>query len=145
MQSALATAVQRFTSPRDEGQLRELDLALSTVAPAACTESEFSLLLNIFERFPDEDGFGVFWSIVHLLEATTGYEPALVESVRRKPSEFNLLMINRLINGGTSVVAGQSLVSLLRAVSSSTTASPRAIELASGFVDFQKEHGHGEA
>jgi len=48
-----------------------LELALSAVVPASCTEVEFSLLLGIFERFPDDDGF-IFWSIVHMLEDMTG-------------------------------------------------------------------------
>ncbi|HEX3159728.1 MAG TPA: hypothetical protein VHQ45_14505, partial [Gemmatimonadaceae bacterium] len=78
MQSTLVAAIERFTSPRDEKQLQELELALGAVAPASCTQAEFSLLLGILERFPDDDGSGVFWSIVHLLEATSGYEPALV-------------------------------------------------------------------
>lgn len=121
-----------------------LELALSAVVPASCTEVEFSLLLGIFERFPDDDGF-IFWSIVHMLEDMTGYEPALVESVLRKPVEFNIVMINRLINGGTPVVEGRSLVSLLRSVAASDAASASVRELAAKFVEYQESHGRGEA
>jgi hypothetical protein len=93
----------------------------------------------------EEDGFGVFWSIVHFLEATNGYEEVLVESVLRNPTEFNLLMVNRLINGGVLSVAGQSLPALLREVALRQSVSPRAREVAGGFVKYQEQHGHGEA
>src|ERR1700723_1101145 len=52
-------------------------------------------LLAVFERFPEDDGAGVFWSILHGLEALTGYEPALVRSVQKRPSEFGVLMVGR--------------------------------------------------
>jgi hypothetical protein len=146
MRSALAAAVERFTLPQDEAQLQALEQALGAVVPASCGQEELALLLGVFERFPGEDGFGIFWSIVHLLEATAGYEPALVSSVLRKPVEFNLLMVNRLLNAGVVLVEGQSLLSLLHVVASREDASPRAREEARRFIEYQKRgHGRTEA
>lgn len=67
MPSALVAAMEQFTSPQDEQQLRALDQALNAAAPSSCAKPEFEALLRVFERFPEEDGFGVFWSIVHIL------------------------------------------------------------------------------
>ena len=64
-------------------------------------------MLRVFERYPDEDGAGVFWSIVHGLEALPGYEPFLVESYsKRAPSEFGVIMLGRILNSGQREIAG---------------------------------------
>jgi hypothetical protein len=80
-----------------------------------------------------------------MLEDTTGYEPALIESVLRKLVELDITMINRLINGGTSGVEGRSLVSLLRAIAASDAASGGVRELATKCVEYQKRPGRAEA
>lgn len=72
MSPSLADILGRFTAPRDEAQLRQLDETVGAVRPQDCGELEFRALLGVFERFPEDDGFGVFWSIVHCLEACTG-------------------------------------------------------------------------
>ncbi|MFO0851256.1 MAG: hypothetical protein U0871_22275 [Gemmataceae bacterium] len=73
-------------------------------------------ILGIFERFPAHDGFGVFWSAVHGLESLSGYELALIESVRQAPAMFSLRMIRRILNSGVSEVAGVRLLELVREV-----------------------------
>jgi hypothetical protein len=55
-------------------------------------------LLAIFERFPLHDGYGVFWSALHGLEDIPAYEPHLIASLRRQPSQFGLLMVRRILN-----------------------------------------------
>ena len=145
MATALTTAVDHFANATDEAQLRELEENLSKFVPACCGEAEFRSLLGVFERFPDEDGFEVFWSIVHLIEACNGYELFLVQSVLRKPSEFNVVMINRLINGGVTSVEGQSLFAVLASVGSNKVASPRATELAKHLLEYQRGQGRAEA
>jgi hypothetical protein len=145
MASALTTAIERFTSPQDEQQIQSLDQALSAVTPSSCGQAECLALIQVFERFPKDDGFGVFWSILHFLEATDGYEETLIESVLRSPTEFTLIMVNRLINGGVASVAGRSLIVLLRELSLSEETSPRAKELAGEFLAYQRKHGCAEA
>jgi hypothetical protein len=135
----LVQALDRFSDPDDEAQLRELDENLSKLVPADCGDFEIRALLAVFERFPDNDGLGVFWSIVHLLEACDGYAPILVESVLRKPCEFNLLMINRLINADVTSVEGQSLIELLTGVCANTSVSPRARQMTQDFLTYQKQ------
>jgi hypothetical protein len=137
MSQLLIEILKDFTSPQDEKQLRQLDDTLAAINPEDCGQEEFRVLLDVFERFPEEDGFGVFWSIVHCLEACTGYESALVESVTRMPVEFNILMVNRLINGGITQVNGRSLLSILTSVKSHPSATSSAKESAQDFVEYQ--------
>lgn len=59
-------------------------------------------LLGVFERFPDEDGADVFWSIVHGLEDIEGYEPILRDSQRASPCEFKRVMLMRIENAAKS-------------------------------------------
>lgn len=57
------------------------------------------VLFGVFERFPEDDGAGVFWAIVHGIEALPfNYEPFLQESHSRKPSEMTEVMLMRLAN-----------------------------------------------
>jgi hypothetical protein len=142
--TALTDAIDRFASVEDEAQLRELEENLSKFVPSRCGEAEFCSLLAVFERFPDEDGFGVFWSIVHLLEACNGYESFVAQSVLRKPSEFNVVMINRLVNRGVTSVEGQSLFALLASVGSNPAASARATACART-LSYQAGQGRAEA
>lgn len=56
-------------------------------------------LFGVFERFPEDDGAGVFWSIVHGVEALPyNYGPLLQASHARTPSEMSTVMIARLAN-----------------------------------------------
>jgi hypothetical protein len=57
-------------------------------------------VLRFIENHPDED-LGAPGPLVHFVERfyRRGYEDQLVESVRRRPTELNLWMLNRLING----------------------------------------------
>ena len=81
----------------------------------------------------DRDGAGVCWSIVHGLEAISGYESFLVESVQRVPSDFGVTMLGRILNTGQREIAGTSVVALLAAVQSSPNASPTARRYAHNF------------
>jgi len=130
-----------FSSPHDEAQLRKLDEAIGGLTGKAVAAAEFNQLLGVFERFPDDDGYGVFWSIVHCLEAFDGYEPLLVKSVNRKPVEFNVLMVNRLLNAGVLEVDNQSLMALLKSVATSSEARPEVRKSAARLLEYQKGHG----
>jgi hypothetical protein len=80
-------------------------------------------LLAVLERFPEDDGAGVLWSVIHGVESLLGYELELVQSVRRGPSELGVTMVGRLLNGGVSHVGGVSLVRVLQEVAVSLSAS----------------------
>jgi len=145
MSESIVRSLQVFTSPQDEEQLCELEHAIGALDPSQCGEPEFRAMLAVFERFPNDDGFGVFWSIVHLLEATSGYELALVKSVEQGPAEFNLLMVNRLLNAGVRTVAGKSLLALLRSVAFNEAVDSVLRETAARFIEHQREAGDAEA
>ena len=145
MSSPLATSLMRIVSVEDPRQLQELEKIVSSIVPSECGEPEYCALLGLFERFPESGGFGIFWSVVHLLEACAGYEPFLVESVRRKPVEFNVLMINRLLNGNISEISGHHLIPLLESVMLNSAATNEARRYAANFLKHQKSHDHGVA
>lgn len=73
----------------------------------------YSAIFNLFERFPKEDGAGVFWSALHGMEAIGNYESELVLFFRRYPSEMTRIMLVRLRNSGQTHVAGVSLSLLI--------------------------------
>lgn len=93
-------------------------------------------LYSVLERYPEgEDGGGVFWSILHGVEDLPSYEEGLVISVRRQPSEFTTIMINRILNSGEPIVAGISASQLLEEVSRNPESPQRVSELALDFLE----------
>ena len=115
-----------------EGDWRQLDGLAQELWASGRTRDMLWAPFALFERFPaDEDGCGVFWSILHGIEALDGYEDELAESLRRQPSEFGILLAGRMLNAGIETLAGAPLVPFLQsiAVSPSCPASVAATAL----------------
>ena len=89
--------------PGQEDWLR-LDELLGQLWATEEPQLGIEALFKVFERFPEHDGYGVFWSIVHGLESLPDYELALIDSLRRQPTEFNVMMVERILNAGISTV-----------------------------------------
>lgn len=87
-------AIETF-SPKD-GEWLALDELLDELWQLDITHDAIPVLLGVFERFPDDDGAGVLWSIVHGLENMEGYERDLYASVARAPSMMGTIMLKRL-------------------------------------------------
>ena len=71
-------------------------------------ESEFGFkyeflepIFTLFEERPDDD-FGAPGPLVHYIEKIEDYEKELMNSLNRKPTIQNLMVINRLLNGNYS-------------------------------------------
>jgi len=108
------------------GNWRALDALLAELWATGEAGRHIPDLLAVLERFPEDDGAGVLWSVVHGVESLPGYEPELVRSVRRQPSELGVTMVGRLLNGGVSQVGDVSLIGLLREVAASA-AAPQSV------------------
>lgn len=120
-------------SARDTLQLDLLTKILDEMPPAISPDL-MRALFRVFERFPEDDGFETFWSILHAIEAQDNYEPILFESTRAQPSEFAVLMVNRILNTGTTHVGDEDLLQLLRWVLELDRTPETVRELAREFV-----------
>ena len=92
-------------------------------------------MLRVFERFPDDDGAGVFWSIVHGLEALPGYEAELLTSVRRVPSDMGVTMLGRLLNAGCNDINGVPTRHVLEEIITRSDAGADARDTARSFLE----------
>lgn len=135
--STICTAIESFR-PAD-GEWLPLEKLLTEAFEHSESPAAFSSLLDVFRRFPDDDGAGVFWTIVHGLEAQGGYEVQLVDAVRRQPTQMSVMMVNRMLNGGVRQIGDVSLLSLLHAVAGDKNVSHAVRADASRFAD-----GHGD-
>lgn len=127
-----------ITSVEDESQLEALQIAIESVSGVQEPARAARAMLGVLERFPRSDGYGTFWSILHSLESIPGYERALIDSIRRRACEFNLLMVNRIINTGTTDVCGTSLLGLLQEVVDSREHDADAREAAARYLARQE-------
>lgn len=74
-----------------------LDDLLAELGIAGVAKKALSTLFGVFERFPNEDGVGIMWSIVHGIE-NLGFddEQPWSDSFARQPSDMGKNMIDRL-------------------------------------------------
>lgn len=76
-----------------------LDDLLGELWSSGVRAEHLPTLFGVFERYPEDDGAGVLWSVVHGVESLPfDYEPALKESMNRRPSLMGEIMLKRLRN-----------------------------------------------
>ncbi|MFN8397556.1 MAG: hypothetical protein U0176_23245 [Bacteroidia bacterium] len=102
-----------------------LDALLNELWESGYQENFVGDLLGVFEKYPDEDGAGVFWSIVHGIESHGFYEKQLVESLKRQPSEMGLVLLLRIKNSGAKTVGGIGIDQVVADLISNERMSPR--------------------
>lgn len=88
-----------------KGNWLPLDDLVTALLDCPTPEKGIIPLFKVLERFPEEDGGGVLWSVVHGLEHMGGYEQELLNSLNRQPSLMGLIMLRRIENTGQSEIA----------------------------------------
>jgi hypothetical protein len=111
----IIAVLDAFQDVDDKQQMDAMIEAVKKLTDSPQSEATESLF-HVFERFPEHDGYETFWSILHLLERTPGYERELVNSLARQPNEFNVVMVNRMLNAKIKDADGVDLIGLLRQV-----------------------------
>jgi hypothetical protein len=119
--------------PTDGSWLR-LDDLLGELYQQPVDAQGIAAMLRVFERFPLDDGAGVAWSIVHGLESLPGYEPYLVDSLRRRPSELGVVMLNRMLNVGQLAAGDVGIHALLGEIAARSDIEPSIRECAESFL-----------
>jgi hypothetical protein len=127
-----------INSVEDETELAKLDSAVNSLLASDHPERGIRALFHVYERFPDKDGYGVFWSILHGLESLPGYEEVLVESAKRQPTEFSLMMVNRILNAGQTHVKGRDLAAVLAEVARDKNYSAAIRRVAGDLAEWQR-------
>lgn len=117
----------------------DIDRLIAELFATEQSEQGSAILFQIFERFPNEDGYGGFWAVLHALERIPGYETGLIASIQRQPSLFAVLMVNRLLNAGVSSVGSVRLRELLADVVAKSRTSPDVREDAQRFLQRHQE------
>jgi hypothetical protein len=108
------------------------------------------LLLSFIERFAEPAGIdarydlGTPGPLVHTLEALPGYEPWLIESIRRRPAPLSLLMLHRILNTLSEGEDYDEYLVLLRSVSERKDVSPATMTEAIQFLVHQQERRGGK-
>lgn len=128
-------ALDAYTPDGDDW--RSLDTLLGEVASAELVPAATPALIGLFERHPESDGAGVFWAVVQLLETEGGYEPLLVQSLKRNPTEFGVIMAGRLLNSGVLHADETPLLPLLESIAASAETPYRIRKLA---IKFSERH-----
>jgi hypothetical protein len=129
---------------QEAGDLDTLDEVVAEAVSLPPDPELDAALFSVFERHPDEDGYGVYWSILHGLEARGAYEPALLACVRRKPSEFAARMLNGMCNAGHKDCAGVAILHLLTEIAGSPDASEETRRSAAAYVEHQRQRSAGD-
>ncbi len=108
---ALDGAIREFIP--DNGTWLPLDTLLDSVFSSSDPGRYYDAIFNLFERFRDDDGAGVFWSAVRGMEQVGGYELLLLQYFLRKPALMTCVMLRRILNSGQTHIGGTSISALL--------------------------------
>ena len=135
MRVNLPAVLANFTEPHSVQQLGALEEAIENTDRTRLTKEDVEAIFDLFERFPDDDGYGIFSWFMHAIEATGGYEANLLESVARRPGGFNVRMVVRFLNAGVTHLAGNDLVALVQTLAARTDISVRARDEAKSCFD----------
>jgi hypothetical protein len=102
----------------DDLDLDRLQALAGEYFSLADAPAHLDVWFRLFERFPEFDGYGVFWTILHGIEAQPGSDEAVVASVRRHPTRLPVSMVGWMLNAGITSAGGTDLRGLLREVAS---------------------------
>ena len=116
------------------GDWRALDRMISDLCREPLRPEGIDALLAVLERFPTEDGAGVLWSIVHALEDSPLYPAHLLASLRRRPVELSVVMVNRMLNAGQRELAGTPAIDVLLEVANRADVESSIRAYAKSFV-----------
>jgi hypothetical protein len=134
----IVTQVDSISSVDDAAQLRQLIELMDRYFQHPNAKRHLEVWFRLYERFPEDDGYETFWTILHGIEAQHGFEKLVIESVKRRPSQFPLLMINRMMNAGDTRVGSTELIGLLEMVAADENCITSVREDARGFLEWQK-------
>ena len=107
----LDAAIREFTP--QQGNWLPLEELLDRAFASSDPRNYYTAIFNLFERFPEQDGAGVFWSALHGMEAVGNYEELLLRHFRRFPSLMTRAMLRRLLNSGQTHIGQVAIASLI--------------------------------
>lgn len=102
--NTLDHSIREFTPVA--GDWRPLERLFEQAFASSRPEDYYDAIFNLFERFPEDDGAGVFWSALHGMEAQGGYEKKLLSYFRRWPGTMTTAMLYRIYNSGQEQIEG---------------------------------------
>jgi hypothetical protein len=124
--------IERYT-PQGEDWY-ELEDILEELYASEKPELGLESMISIFEKYPNEDN-DILWGMLHGIEDIANYEMKVIESVKRKPSFFGVLMINRMLNAGTYCIKNIDLINILRLSTVNPAATDYVKEQAERFLE----------
>jgi len=130
--------IDAITSVDDDEQLKSLDCAMTEYFAHSDAALHVQVWFRLFERFPEDDAYEMFWSILHEIERLPNYERELVHSMQRRPSRFPVSMVYRRLNAGLRFVGDADLMSLLASVAVDETCPTSVREDAEGYLEYQR-------
>jgi hypothetical protein len=122
-----------YTIPGAHG-LERLNEICEAVEKLARPSSAFPAMFELMERLSESE-LGTPGPLVHTMESQSGsYEGLLEESVKRKPVDLSVWMVNRILNAECDRARWMSILQLS---AEHTQASELVRDQAKHFIEFQ--------
>jgi hypothetical protein len=134
----VVAAIDGITSVDGHADLDRLRELIDRYFALPDSAEHLDVWFRLYERFPVTDAEYAFWTILHQIETQPDWLGLVVASVRRKPSSFSVMMVNRLLNGGIASVGGVDLLDLLREVAADERSPAVVREDAEGYLEYQR-------
>ena len=111
---ALIAEIDALPSVHTADHLSRSQALADRYCAAANAAEHLSVSFRLYERFPEDDGCGVFWSILHGIEIHPESNGLVVDSVCRRRPQFPVMVLNRLLNAGVRRAVDVEMLNLLR-------------------------------
>jgi hypothetical protein len=134
----ITAALEAVTTVREPAEVELLHDAADRFFEHPDAAGHIDIWFRLFERFPEDEGAGVFWTILQALENVEGFEVRVIASVKRKPSRFPVRMINRMLNANPPRADAAALLGLLEAVAADERCGPGVRGDAQRCVEYQR-------
>lgn len=89
----------------------------------------------LLERYPEEDGNGVFWSILHGIEQINEYEQNLLVSLNRQPTLMTVIMVHRIARTGQIKILGKEIKAIYMELMTNPQTLPSLREIISRYLN----------
>lgn len=139
----LIAELDAFAPFDDEGDnTTRLEALMHVLSELPDPTAVFPAVFALIERFPEAE-LGAPGPLVHELESLGGYNQQLSLSVRRRPTDLTVWMVNRILNSSSAPQDRAPWLSLLRLAAEHPGASDPVKRSARDFLIFQEENDQG--
>lgn len=130
----------RIDDDNEDEMIEKIDTLMQELSKNNDAHTACEAMILLLERHPDSD-FGGPGAIIHTIEDHIGkYESLLFDSLSRQPTEYTLMLLQRMINGEKNPAIEFELIKLYKECAKHPKADMQVKYSVKEYLKFRKQH-----